>query len=160
MQRAVHRIQSEEVTRAAIEEARASGFRSVNLDLIYGLPKQTLDGFAARWTRCSASRDRIALYSAHLPAMFKPQRRIAEAGPAGGGGKLQILTLAIGRLTRAGYVYIGMDHFAKPGRRARAGAGAGGCSATSRATRRTPTATCSRSASRRSARWGRPITRT
>jgi oxygen-independent coproporphyrinogen III oxidase len=116
VQRAVHRIQSEEVTRAAIEEARASGFRSVNLDLIYGLPKQTLDGFGRTLEKVlSLSPDRIALYSyAHLPAMFKPQRRIAEADLPAAEAKLQILTLAIGRLTRAGYVYIGMDHFARP----------------------------------------------
>ena len=116
VQRAVHRIQSEEVTRAAIEEARASGFRSVNLDLIYGLPKQTLYGFGRTLEKVlSLSPDRIALYSyAHLPAMFKPQRRIAESELPAAEAKLQILTLAIGRLTRAGYVYIGMDHFARP----------------------------------------------
>lgn len=116
VQRAVHRIQSEEVTRAAIEEARASGFRSVNLDLIYGLPKQTLDGFGRTLEKVlSLSPDRIALYSyAHLPTAFKPQRRIAEADLPAAEIKLQILTLAIGRLTRAGYVYIGMDHFARP----------------------------------------------
>ena len=117
VQRAVHRIQSEEITRAAIDEARASGFRSVNLDLIYGLPKQTVEGFADTLDKViGLAPDRIALYSyAHLPAMFKPQRRIAQADLPGAESKLQILTLAIGRLRSAGYVYIGMDHFAKPG---------------------------------------------
>ena len=116
VQRAVHRIQSEEATRAAIEEARASGFRSVNLDLIYGLPKQTVDGFAATLDKVIAlAPDRLAVYSyAHLPTVFKPQRRIAQADLPSAEAKLQILALAIERLTRAGYVYIGMDHFARP----------------------------------------------
>ncbi len=116
VQKAVHRIQSEEVTRAAIEEARASGFRSVNLDLIYGLPRQTVPGFAATLEKVIAlAPDRIALYSyAHLPGTFKPQRRISEADLPAGESKLAILTLAIERLRAAGYVYIGMDHFARP----------------------------------------------
>jgi oxygen-independent coproporphyrinogen-3 oxidase len=116
VQKAVHRIQSEEVTRAAIEEARASGFRSVNLDLIYGLPKQTVAGFGATLDKVIAlAPDRLALYSyAHLPAMFKPQRRIAEADLPTPEAKLEILKLAIERLRAAGYVYIGMDHFARP----------------------------------------------
>jgi oxygen-independent coproporphyrinogen-3 oxidase len=103
------------VTRAVIEEARASGFRSVNLDLIYGLPKQSLDSFSRTLDATIAlDPERIALYSyAHLPKMFKPQRRIAEADLPSAEVKLQILTLAIGRLTREGYLYIGMDHFAK-----------------------------------------------
>jgi len=117
VQQAVHRVQSEDETRRVIEEARASGFRSVSVDLIYGLPRQTLDSFNATLDKVVAlDPDRIALYSyAHLPALFKPQRRIAAADLPSPESKLQILTLAIGRLTRAGYVYIGMDHFAKPG---------------------------------------------
>ena len=117
VQQAVHRIQSEEVTRRVIEEARRSGFRSVNLDLIYGLPKQTLDSFNRTLDKVIAlAPDRIALYSyAHLPRVFKPQRRIAEADLPSAESKLQIMTLAIGRLTREGYLYIGMDHFARPG---------------------------------------------
>ena len=116
VQHAVHRIQSEEVTRRVIEEARAAGFRSVNLDLIYGLPKQTLDSFNRTLDKVIAlAPDRIALYSyAHLPKLFKPQRRIAEADLPSAETKLQIMSLAIGRLTRAGYLYIGMDHFARP----------------------------------------------
>ena len=115
VQRAVHRVQSEEMTRAVIAEARASGFRSVNLDLIYGLPKQTLDSFNRTLDRVLAlGPERIALYSyAHLPKMFAPQRRIVEADLPSAEQKLQILTLAIGRLTREGYLYIGMDHFAR-----------------------------------------------
>ena len=116
VQKAVNRIQSEEVTRNAVVEARTSGFASVNLDLIYGLPKQTLDGFSATLDKVIAlGPDRVALYSyAHLPKLFTPQRRIAEADLPTAEAKLQILTLAIGRLTRAGYLYIGMDHFARP----------------------------------------------
>jgi oxygen-independent coproporphyrinogen-3 oxidase len=104
-------------TRRVIEEARASGFRSVNLDLIYGLPKQTLDSFSRTLDKVLAlAPERVALYSyAHLPKAFKPQRRIAEADLPSAEAKLQIMTLAIGRLTREGYLYIGMDHFARPG---------------------------------------------
>ena len=116
VQRAVHRVQSEDETQRVIAEARASGFRSVNLDLIYGLPKQTLDSFNATLDKViGIAPERIALYSyAHLPTVFRPQRRISEADLPSPETKLQILTLAIGRLTGAGYVYIGMDHFAKP----------------------------------------------
>jgi oxygen-independent coproporphyrinogen-3 oxidase len=116
VQQAVHRIQSEAETRRAIEEARANGFRSVNLDLIYGLPKQTLDSFNTTLDKILAlDPDRIALYNyAHLPQIFKTQRRISAPELPSAETKLQIMTLAIGRLTRAGYLYIGMDHFAKP----------------------------------------------
>jgi len=116
VQKAVNRLQSEEVTRRATEEARANGFASVNFDLIYGLPNQTLDGFNRTLDRViDLGPDRIALYSyAHLPKLFPPQRRIAEADLPSPEVKLEILTLAIGRLTRAGYLYIGMDHFARP----------------------------------------------
>jgi len=116
VQKAVHRIQTEEETRRALDEARASGFRSINVDLIYGLPKQTLDSFNRTLDRVIAlGADRIALYGyAHLPKVFLPQRRIAEADLPSPETKLQIMTLAIGRLARAGYLYIGMDHFARP----------------------------------------------
>jgi oxygen-independent coproporphyrinogen-3 oxidase len=116
VQHAVHRIQSEEETRRVIDEARAHGFRSINLDLIYGLPKQTVGSFSATLDRILAiSPDRVALYNyAHLPTVFKTQRRIREADIPAPETKLRIMTLAIGTLTRAGYVYIGMDHFAKP----------------------------------------------
>ena len=115
VQRAVNRIQGEDVTRRVTEEARAAGFRSVNFDLIYGLPKQTLDSFNRTLDRVlDLAPDRVALYSyAHLPKLFMPQRRIAQADLPTPEAKLQIMTLAIGRLTRAGYLYIGMDHFAR-----------------------------------------------
>jgi oxygen-independent coproporphyrinogen III oxidase len=116
VQKAVHRIQGEAETRRVMEEARASGFRSINVDLIYGLPKQSLDSFNRTLDQViELGPDRIALYSyAHLPKLFPPQRRIAESDLPSPESKLQILTLAIGRLTRAGYLYIGMDHFARP----------------------------------------------
>jgi oxygen-independent coproporphyrinogen-3 oxidase len=116
VQTAVHRLQTEAETRRVIEEARASGFRSVSVDLIYGLPHQTLDSFNATLDKIIAlDPDRVSLYSyAHLPALFKPQQQIRAADLPSPESKLQILTLAIGRLTGAGYAYIGMDHFAKP----------------------------------------------
>jgi oxygen-independent coproporphyrinogen-3 oxidase len=117
VQRAVNRIQSEQETRTVIDAARTHGFASVNVDLIYGLPRQTRAGFAATLEKVvAASPDRIALYSyAHVPHLFKPQRSIDEATLPRAEEKLSILELAIGTLTGAGYVYIGMDHFAKPG---------------------------------------------
>ena len=116
VQRAVNRIQSVEETRTVIDTAREHGFRSVNLDLICGLPKQTLVGFDATLDRVvECDPDRIALYSyAHLPSMFKPQRRILEADLPEPEVKLQLMTHAMRRLADAGYVHIGMDHFAKP----------------------------------------------
>jgi oxygen-independent coproporphyrinogen-3 oxidase len=117
VQKAVNRVQSEALTRSTIAQARAVGFRSVNLDLIYGLPKQTLDSINTTIDKVlPLDPDRIALYSyAHLPRAFKPQRRIIESKLPSPETRLQILMLAIGRLTGAGYLYIGMDHFAKPG---------------------------------------------
>ena len=116
VQRAVNRIQSVAETMAVIDAARAHGFRSLNVDLIYGLPLQTLQGFDATLDEVvGTAPDRIALYSyAHVPHLFKPQRRINEADLPTAETKLAILEHAIGRLTAAGYVYIGMDHFARP----------------------------------------------
>jgi len=115
VQRAVHRIQPFEMVERVVREAREAGFRSLNFDLIYGLPRQSLDSFNRTLDCVVGLRpDRIALYSyAHLPTVFKPQRRIVAAELPSPETKLQILTLAIGRLTRAGYLYIGMDHFAR-----------------------------------------------
>jgi len=116
VQRAVNRIQSETETRSVIDAARMNAFRSVNVDLIYGLPRQTVEGFRATLEKViAAAPDRIALYSyAHVPHLFKPQRRLDEASLPKGDEKLAILDLSIETLGRAGYVYIGMDHFAKP----------------------------------------------
>ena len=116
VQRAVNRIQTADQTNAVTVAARRHGFRSVNYDLIYGLPRQTADGFARTLDLvCNAAPDRIALYSyAHLPTVFMPQRRIAAADLPTPEVKLQLMTQAIARFSAAGYVYIGMDHFAKP----------------------------------------------
>lgn len=114
VQQAVNRIQSEEETRVVLDAARANGFRSLNVDLIYGLPRQTVPSFSVTLDKIVAmAPDRIALYSyAHVPHLFKPQRRISEAELPAPEEKLAILERAINRLTAAGYVYIGMDHFA------------------------------------------------
>jgi oxygen-independent coproporphyrinogen-3 oxidase len=116
VQKAVNRIQPEQETRAVIAAARAAGFRSVSIDLIYGLPKQTPDTMIATLEKVvAADPDRIAVYHyAHLPHLFKPQRRILEQDMPDSDAKLRMLQLCIERLTAAGYVYIGMDHFAKP----------------------------------------------
>ncbi len=117
VQKAVNRVQTEAETLTVIDTARETGFVSVNADLIYGLPLQTVAGFATTLDRViAASPDRIALYSyAHVPHLFKPQRRIAIDDLPSPADKLAILALAIDKLTRAGYLYVGMDHFAKPG---------------------------------------------
>jgi len=116
VQEAVNRHQTEAETRSILDAARAKGFRSLNVDLIYGLPRQSVAGFAVTLDKViAAAPDRIALYSyAHVPHLFKPQRRISEAELPSAKDKLAILELAIDKLTGAGYVYVGMDHFAKP----------------------------------------------
>ena len=101
---------------AIIDACRRYGLRSVNVDLIYGLPKQTRAGFAATLEKVIAARpDRLAVYSyAHLPDLFKPQQRIDAADLPSPEAKLALLQLAIDKLGAAGYIYIGMDHFALP----------------------------------------------
>ncbi len=116
VQEAIHRRQTLEETARVIEAARACGFKSISVDLIYGLPRQTLAGFAQTLDQVIALQpDRLSVYNfAYLPQLFKPQRRIAEADLPSATTRLQLLALAIRRLTEAGYVYIGMDHFARP----------------------------------------------
>ena len=116
VQEAVNRIQSVEETRAIVEACRAAGMRSVNIDLIYGLPSQSLEGFGRTLDVVLDIRpDRLAVYSyAHMPHLFKPQKQIDEALLLSGEEKLALLQLAVEKLTAAGYVYIGMDHFALP----------------------------------------------
>ncbi len=116
VQQAVNRIQSLEETRLVIEAARANGFKSISVDLIYGLPKQNVISFNRTLEEViRLAPDRLSIYNyAHLPHLVKPQRRINEAELPSADAKLQILQLAIRRLTEAGYVFIGMDHFAKP----------------------------------------------
>ena len=116
VQRAVNRIQSEEETLGIIKAARANGFKSVRIDLFYGLPKQNLAGFGVTLDKViDDNPDRLSIYNyAHMPTLFKPQRRIHEEDLPSGQLKLDILSMAVSKLTGAGYVYIGMDHFAKP----------------------------------------------
>lgn len=116
VQQAINRIQPVETTRAALAYARAAGFQSVNFDMIYGLPRQTEESFGATLDEViSEMPERIALYSyAHLPSRFKPQRRIADHDMPSGELKLKLFLLALNRLLDAGYVYIGLDHFARP----------------------------------------------
>ena len=116
VQQAINRIQSEAETLAVIDDARDHGFKSISVDLIYGLPRQSVSGFARTLDRVvAASPDRLSIYNyAHLPSLFKPQRRILEADMPSADARLQILSMAINKLTDAGYVFIGMDHFAKP----------------------------------------------
>lgn len=116
VQKAVNRVQSEEETRAVIEAGRSAGIQSVSLDLIYGLPLQTRESMLRTLeTALALDPDRLALYNyAHLPTVFMPQRRIHEADLPPAGVKLDILQDAVKMLTDAGYVFIGMDHFAKP----------------------------------------------
>ena len=116
VQKAVNRIQPYAETMAVMNAARDAGFRSISVDLIYGLPKQTMQTMEATLSKIIvANPDRIALYNyAHMPHLFKPQRRIDEADLPAPAAKLDMLALCISRLTAAGYIYIGMDHFAKP----------------------------------------------
>ena len=117
VQAAVNRIQSEEETLTVINAAREAGFKSISVDLIYGLPKQTAHSLESTVNKVLAmSPDRIALYNyAHLPSIFMPQRRINEADMPSAATKLDILQNSVQQLADAGYVFIGMDHFAKPG---------------------------------------------
>ena len=116
VQKAVHRIQPADQVFALVEASRKLGFESVNVDLIYGLPQQTPESFDRTLAQVSALRpDRIALYAyAHLPERFKPQRRIHSAELPSGGAKVSMLARSIEAFEEAGYVYIGMDHFALP----------------------------------------------
>ncbi len=117
VQRAVNRVQPEAETIAIIEAAREAQFRSVSIDLIYGLPKQDLTTIAQTLAKViKAAPDRIAVYNyAHMPHLFKPQRRIVESELPDAATRLAMLGLCIKTLGAAGYVYIGMDHFARPG---------------------------------------------
>lgn len=116
VQAAVNRIQTVEETREVIEAAREAGFKSVSVDLIYGLPHQSLESIKPTIdTVLALDPDRLALYHyAHLPHIFKPQRRIDTEAVPGSEEKLDILQYAVHTLTERGYVFIGMDHFAKP----------------------------------------------
>ncbi len=116
VQRAVHRIQHAAQIFDLVAHARSIGFASINVDLIHGLPLQTTDSFDRTLEKiCTLRPDRIAIYSyAHLPERFKPQRRIDATELPSSMAKLKMLSHAIATLKAAGYVYIGMDHFALP----------------------------------------------
>ena len=115
VQKSVNRVQSTEEIKQHIIDARDQNFQSINIDLMYGLPKQTMESFTKTLdTTIELDPDRLAIYNyAHLPEMFKPQRRINEDELPSPEEKLNILQLCIDKLQGAGYVYIGMDHFAK-----------------------------------------------
>jgi oxygen-independent coproporphyrinogen-3 oxidase len=116
VQQAVHRVQPAEQVFALVAAARARGFDSVNIDLIYGLPRQTVASVNTTMAQVRELRpDRVALYAyAHLPERFKPQRRISEAELPDAEAKVSMLSNAMLALTDAGYIYVGMDHFALP----------------------------------------------
>lgn len=116
VQVAVHREQSAEQVKALMHEARWLGFESINLDLIYGLPMQTEQSWARTLaTVVDLKPDRVALYGyAHLPARFKPQRHIDASTLPNATQKTAMLAMALAAMQAAGYVYIGMDHFALP----------------------------------------------
>ncbi|MDZ7920272.1 oxygen-independent coproporphyrinogen III oxidase [Rhodoferax sp.] len=116
VQKAVHRVQPAEQVFALVEAARARGFESINVDLIYGLPQQSPESFDRTLAQVNQLRpDRIALYAyAHLPERFKPQRRIATVELPSAGAKVSMLSRSLAAFIGAGYVYVGMDHFALP----------------------------------------------
>jgi oxygen-independent coproporphyrinogen III oxidase len=116
VQRVINRVQPEAMVQAALDEARRLQYSSVNFDLIYGLPGQTPFSFAATLERVTAMRpDRIAIYGyAHLPSLFKAQKRFDSLTLPDAKTRIALLGLAIRELGKAGYVHIGMDHFALP----------------------------------------------
>lgn len=116
VQKAVHRIQPAEQVFDLMQEARALKFDSVNVDLIYGLPKQTSESFKKTLAQVIELKpERIALYAyAHLPSRFKPQRRIDSYELPKASDKISMLSNALSAFIEAGYVYVGMDHFALP----------------------------------------------
>lgn len=117
VQQAVNRIQPMALNQRVVEEARAAGFHSINLDLIYGLPHQTRETFHYSLIEIldTLHPDRLAIFNyAHLPHYFTPQRRIHLEDLPSASEKLAIMEATIHLLLQRGYVYIGMDHFAKP----------------------------------------------
>ena len=116
VQKSVNRVQPAEQVFALVAAARARGFESVNVDLIYGLPLQSPESFDRTLAQvCELRPDRIALYAyAHLPERFKPQRRINTIEIPSGGAKISMLSRSLAAFMEAGYVYVGMDHFALP----------------------------------------------
>jgi len=116
VQIAVNRVQPADMVRGVYDAARDLGFQSINFDLIYGLPLQSLESFGRTLDQVIAMRpDRLAVYGyAHMPQLFKPQRRIHPEELPDASTRMALLQLAIERLDTAGYLYIGLDHFALP----------------------------------------------
>ena len=116
VQQAVNRIQSYEQTKTLVDHARAQGFRSINIDLIYGLPYQTIDGFSRTLDQVLTMRpERVAVYSfAFVPWMKAHMKHLPEDSLPGPELKIALLTLAQRAFIGAGYRQIGMDHFALP----------------------------------------------
>ena len=116
VQQAVNRVQPYAMVEKAVSASRKAGFESINADLIYGLPKQSLESFNRTLDSViELSPERIALYNyAHLPSRFKAQRLIVEADLPSAELRLQIFLMSVRRLLDAGYIYIGLDHFSKP----------------------------------------------
>src|SRR5690606_36705509 len=116
VQEAIHRIQPVSMVENAILKSRELGFESINTDLIYGLPKQSVQSFSLTLdTLIDLRPDRIALYNyAHLPQRFKAQRLINADDLPDAETRLQIFLMSTARLLEAGYEYIGLDHFALP----------------------------------------------
>jgi len=116
VQKAVNRIQSEEQTLAVVEMARKEGFKSVSVDLIYGLPKQTVKSFSKTLEKTvTMEPDRLSIFNyAHMPERFRTQKQIKASDIPPPEEKLEILRHNIDYLVNAGYIHIGMDHFAKP----------------------------------------------
>lgn len=116
VQQAVNRVQSIEHTTDILDTARSLGYRSLNLDLIYGLPHQTFNSFMdTLHTVIDMNPDRLSIFNyAHLPDRFRPQRHIQAEDLPAPETKLAILESTISTLLASGYIYIGMDHFAKP----------------------------------------------
>ena len=116
VQKAVNRIQTKQETLSVLQAARDEGFRSTSIDLIYGLPFQSVESFSNTLDEIlEVDPDRLSVFNyAHLPTRFKPQRRINEDELPPPQEKLDILQMTIEKLSDAGYVYVGMDHFAKP----------------------------------------------
>ena len=116
VQKAVNRLQTKQETLSVLQAARDEGFRSMSIDLIYGLPFQSVESFSSTLDQIlEVDPDRLSVFNyAHLPERFKPQRRINEEELPPPQEKLDILQMTIEKLSAAGYVYIGMDHFAKP----------------------------------------------
>ena len=117
VQTSINRVQTDEQNAFVINESRRLGFDSINVDLIYGLPHQTVESYERTLEKIIAwNPDRLAVFNyAHVPWLKKHQKLLPVELMPDVSGRLRMLKLIIDRLTEAGYAYIGMDHFAKPG---------------------------------------------